>query len=287
MVIGYQLFGKPFERHRPTNNQLPTTNTKRKCSAFTLIELLVVVAIIAVLAAMLLPALQGAKEKGKSAVCVSNLRQIYTAYALYASDYNGGVPPGAPYGSPGWDYYWKVMGSQYLGPSQTYQTTGDYPAAANGPRYPILQCPGEKGYFLQGGPSTAHTKMYDSPWMPSSYMMNYAMEQSSGGACASSTPIFGERTRDGSCDAWGLGKHSASEVSFLMDCKIWNWGWDDPQFEWGVDLPGSLPPGSWAGYYYAFRHPGNRANMLYYDGHVASVAHWSQTGIKLFNWKYP
>jgi len=61
--------------------------------AFTLIELLVVVAIITVLAAMLLPSLQKAKENGNKAVCASNLRQLYLIFNIYADDNNEFFPP--------------------------------------------------------------------------------------------------------------------------------------------------------------------------------------------------
>lgn len=58
-------------------------------AGFTLIELLVVVAMIMLLAALLLPALQRARERGRRTVCMSNLRQWGVAWMAYGADHNG------------------------------------------------------------------------------------------------------------------------------------------------------------------------------------------------------
>jgi prepilin-type N-terminal cleavage/methylation domain-containing protein/prepilin-type processing-associated H-X9-DG protein len=85
----HPLLAKLGGRMRINSPQTTVPDHAPLFRGFTLIELLVVVAIIAILAGLLLPALAKAKEKGRSATCMSNLRQISFAQAIYMGDQDG------------------------------------------------------------------------------------------------------------------------------------------------------------------------------------------------------
>lgn len=94
-------------------------------NGFTLIELLIVIAIIAILAAMLLPALNQAREKSRAISCVSKIKQLGAAFSLYCSDYNDIYPTGAVLTgtggtSGGLQSTWTIVIAPYLGKGNAF-----------------------------------------------------------------------------------------------------------------------------------------------------------------------
>jgi prepilin-type N-terminal cleavage/methylation domain-containing protein len=110
--------------------------------AFSLIELLIVIAIIAILAALLLPALATVQAKGKRAVCLDNLKQAALSFQMYTADNDGKLPQNIPLPQIESDAW--VVGNMKLSNDSTNKTLirqGKlYPYASN---VSLYRCPAD------------------------------------------------------------------------------------------------------------------------------------------------
>ncbi len=146
-------------------------NSPLRRASFTLIDLLVVIAIIAILAALLLPALGRAKEHAKITQCLSNLRQIGMGIKMYVGDNSSTYPleankPISFVGTPGFEIYDLALGGK--DPDPTFWCIA---RATNRPLYPYLKpskvfgCPADKGQE-EGWLDPAE---FSGNWKPSNY----------------------------------------------------------------------------------------------------------------------
>ena len=109
-------------------SKFPVRPEIRRSKHFTLIELLVVIAIIAILAAMLMPALNRAREQGRLASCTTNLKQIGTALMMYAEDHKGhaeGCTWAAVYEVPFSQYIFDYNLNLYINNKKTFVCPSD------------------------------------------------------------------------------------------------------------------------------------------------------------------
>src|SRR5688572_1452029 len=127
-----------------------TLRCHTKHAAFTLIELLVVIAIIAILAAMLLPALSSAKEKGKRIACISNLKQIGLALAMYVNDNENKMPSALTYFTPS-------LPRTAPGTVQFTDMYGGVPKDLNLPNSRVWWCPSDRFNAPTNGVFTTNT----------------------------------------------------------------------------------------------------------------------------------
>jgi prepilin-type N-terminal cleavage/methylation domain-containing protein len=140
----------------------------RHKSAFTLIEILIVIAIIAILAALLLPALATAKSKGQRISCMNNLRQLGVACQVYTADNDGRLVENWPYAlQPNLETNCWMHGNMRLpseAANQPLLRTGKLFPYANNPN--SYHCPADRS-----GTNSTRVRSYSmNSWMGSRYM---------------------------------------------------------------------------------------------------------------------
>lgn len=216
--------------------------------AFTLVELLVVIGIIALLVAMLMPALTAARQQAQTVQCASNLRQVHMALTMYAYDNHGLIPPVSatiakpPPLSGNVNPYWTNFLSPVL-QINNWVSVKNYLGSAN-----VLTCPSQQPGLsapqLLRGSYGLNARMYTPRLVtpPSTYDQPRWLSYDTQG-----NPYFGLQKTRVPTDIYLLGDTYWSNVATSSGNPALNYANAEP------------------------RHRQKRVNVCFIDGHVSPL----------------